>query len=118
GISPRRGDPAVSAISTAARTSPSSTSQDIVVPSHVEADLEHVAVDDLVVLPLDPQPALFLRLGPRADVEEVLPEDHLGPDEAALEVGVDHARAFGRLGTRPERPRARFGVAGGADAAP
>ena len=41
-------------------------------PSHVEADLEHVAVDDLVVLPLDPQLALLLRLRPRADVEQLV----------------------------------------------
>ena len=40
-------------------------------PSHVEADLEHVAVDDLVVLALDAQLALLLRLRPRADLEQL-----------------------------------------------
>ena len=90
---PRRRARAVSATSTAASTSPSRTSQAIAAaPSHVEADLEHVAVDDLVVLPLDAQLALFLGLRPRADVEELLPVDHLGPDEA---------RAAGRSGSRP-----------------
>src|ERR1700759_3649652 len=62
--SPRRRAREGSASWTAARTSPSRTSQDIQGPSHVEADLEHVAVDDLVVLPLDAQLALLLRLGP------------------------------------------------------
>ena len=48
-----------------ARARPSSAS------SHVEADLEHVAVDDLVVLALDAQLALLLRLGPRPDLEQL-----------------------------------------------
>ena len=40
--------------------------------SHVEADLEHVAVGDLVVLPLDPELAEILGLRPRPDLEELL----------------------------------------------
>ena len=36
----------------------------------------------------------------------------------ALQVGVDHARALGRLGAGAERPRARLGVAGGEERAP
>src|SRR5437773_506399 len=81
----RRGRP-VSATSTAANTSPSRTSHAMsAASSHVEADLEHVAVDDLVILPLDAELALLLRFRPRADVEEVAPEDDLGPDEAPLQ---------------------------------
>src|SRR4051812_30767906 len=71
-----------SATSTVANTSPSRTSHGtaaIVGASNVEADLQHVAVDHLVVLALDPQPARLLGLVPRAQREQLVPPDHLGP---------------------------------------
>src|SRR5262249_50892073 len=76
--------------------------------SDVEADLQHVAVDDHIVLALDAQLASFLRLGPRPDLEQVAPEDDFGTDETALQVGVDHARALRRGSTGTERPRTRL----------
>src|SRR5204862_6424460 len=80
--------------------------------SHVESDLEHIAVFDDVVLAFDAHPSLLLRLRPGSDVEELAPLDHLGADEAALQVGVDHARALGRARAGAERPRARLLLAG------
>src|SRR5215207_10175909 len=56
---------------------------------HVEADLQHIAVRDFVVLALDPQLADLLRLVPRSERQEFVPVDHLGPDETALHVAVD-----------------------------
>ena len=41
---------------------------------------------DDVVLALDAELADLLGLGPRAELEELVPVDHLGPDEAPLEV--------------------------------
>src|SRR5918996_5417763 len=76
---PRRRARRVSATSAAASTSPSRTSHGISKPLDVEPDLEHVSVLHLVLLPLDPQLAQLLGLGPRADVEELGPLDHLGP---------------------------------------
>ena len=40
-----------------------------------------------------------------------MPDDHLGADEAALQVGVDHAGALGRGRAGAERPRAGLLVA-------
>ena len=44
-------------------------------------------------------------------LEQLVPVDDLGPDEAALQVGVDHAGALGRLGAGAERPRPALLVA-------
>src|SRR5437899_11570676 len=85
---------------------------------HVEADLEDVAVAYFVVLALDPQLLQLARLRPRADLEELAPVDHLGPDESSLEVAVDDARAFGRLRTGAKGPRARLVLAGGEERQP
>src|SRR3954468_6266479 len=105
---PRSRDANDSATSRVARTSPSRTSQGI---SDVEPDLEDVAVLDLVVLAFDAELADFLGLVPRTEVEQLVPADDLGADEAALQVGVDHAGALGRLRTGAERPRPRLLVA-------
>ena len=64
--------------------------------SHVEADLEDVAVDDLVVLAFDAQLAHVLGRLPAAEGQQLVPADHFGPDEAALEVRVDDAGALDR----------------------
>src|SRR5690606_18093914 len=90
-----------SATSSVASTSPSRSNQAIVATAlrlHVEADLEDVAVLDLVVLALDAQSAEVARLGPAADLEQLVPVDDLGPDEAPLHVGVDAPGALGGLG--------------------
>src|SRR4051794_24993268 len=126
---PRSRALAVSAISSVASTSPSRTSHatgssyergDATAPagSDVEADLQHVAVDHLVVLALDPELAGFLGLVPRAQIEELVPPDDLGPDEAPLQVGVDDPGALGRLGAGPEGPRPALLVTGGEEGAP
>src|SRR5581483_7898418 len=113
------------ASSAVASTSPSRTSQ--AVPpacrlpapiSDVEADLEHVAVLDLVLLALDAELAELLRLRPRPDVEQVVPVDHLGADETTLQVRMDDTRALGCLGPGAERPRARLLVTRGEEGAP
>ncbi len=56
--------------------------------------------------------------GPRAQRKQLVPMDDLGPDEAALEVGMDHSGALWRLGPRPERPGPAFLVARGEKGAP
>src|SRR3546814_148499 len=71
----------------------------------VEPDLHDVAVLDDVVLALDAELPDLLGLVPRAELEELVPVDDLGPDEAALEVAVDDARALGCLVARAEGPR-------------
>ena len=74
-------------------------------PLHVEAELHHVAVAGDVVLALEADLAELLGLGPRADVEQLVPVDDLGPDEAALEVGVDAPGALrARWSRLVERP--------------
>src|SRR5829696_2197713 len=84
---------------------------------HVEAELHDVAVGDLVVLALDAHLADLAGLGPRADGDQLLPVDHLGPDEAALEVRVDDPGALRRLPTGAERPRPALLLAGGEERA-
>ena len=54
-----------------------------------------------------------LRAGLAAELDEIVIGDRLGADEAALEVGVDLARRFRRLGAAVHRPGARFLRAGG-----
>ena len=78
----------------------------------VEAELDDVAVVDDVVLALEADLAELLGLRPAADVEQLVPADHLGADEAALEVGVDAPGALRRRRAVAERPRPRLLVAG------
>src|SRR5580704_2031274 len=82
------------ATSSAANTSPSRSNHTAASPSHVEPDLQHVAVDHLVILTLDAQLARLLGRLPRAEIEQLVPPDHLGPDEAPLQVRVDHPCAL------------------------
>src|SRR5207302_1922096 len=110
--SPRRREPNLSATSTAASTCPSRKSQGISGSSDVEADLEHVAVLDLVVLALDAQATRVLGGVPRAELEQLVPSDDLGTDEASLQVGVDDTGALGRLGSGAEGPGPALLVAG------
>src|SRR5439155_7054560 len=109
-IRPRRRCLRVTTTSAAASTSSPRTSQGTIrsLESDVEADLEHVAVGDFVVLAFHAQPPDFSRLRPRANLEQLIPADDFGADEAALQVRVNHARAFRCLGAGAERPRARL----------
>src|SRR6185312_6334302 len=76
--------------------------------SVVEAELHHVAVLHDVVLALDASLALGAGLGDRTGLDEVVEADHLGLDEALLEVGVDDAGRLRGLPTLVDRPRARL----------
>ena len=64
--------------------------------SHVEAELNDVAVLHDVVLALHAHQAPRLRLGHRSGGDQVVVRDDLGLDEAPLEVSVDHAGGFRR----------------------
>src|SRR3990170_9072408 len=77
-----------------------------------EAHVEDVALADDVVLALDAQLAVVLRLFHRADGDELVVADDLGPDEAALEVRVDHAGGLGCLRAVADLPRAGLVLAG------
>src|SRR3990170_2399057 len=68
---PRRRVRRVDATSADARTRSSSPKSHMA--SDVEAELEHVAVDDLVVLPLDAQLADVASLRPRPELEQLVP---------------------------------------------
>src|SRR5579862_7056813 len=92
--SPRRRSRREVAISAEASTSPLRSNHAI---SDVEPDLQHVAVLDLVVLSFDAKLARLLGRLPRPEPQQFVPADDLGPDKATLEVGVDDARALGRL---------------------
>src|SRR5262249_50297695 len=112
---PRRRSRRDAATSRLASTSPSRSSQGMprryrrrAAVSDVEADLHHVAVLDDVLLALDPQLADLLGLHPRAELQELVPADDLGADEAPFEVAVDHAGALRRLVAGSEGPGPRL----------
>src|SRR5512135_1721993 len=69
--------------------------------SHVEAEMEDVAVLDGVVATLEAHLALLLGLRLAATGDEILGRDGLGGDEAALEIRMDHAGGLGRFGAAP-----------------
>src|SRR5207244_2855995 len=54
--------------------------------SDVETDLEDVAVDDLVILAFHPQPPGCFGGCPRSELQQLVPANHLGPDEPALQI--------------------------------
>src|SRR5450755_4563297 len=82
-------------------------------PSHVEAEVHHVAVAHHVVLALDGQLARLARSRLAAELHVVLPPDDLGLDEALLEVRMDDARGAGGLAPATDGPGAHLGLAGG-----
>src|SRR5581483_8239608 len=86
--------------------------------SDVEADLEYVAIDDFILLALDPQLARLSGPGPGTELEQFVPVDHLGPDEPSLQVRMDHPGTLGGFGPGPERPGPALLVAGGEERAP
>ena len=59
--------------------------------SDVETKLDHVAVLHDVILSFDSQFAGFARLGEGAERDEIVEVDGFRGDEAALEIGMDHA---------------------------
>lgn len=66
---------------------------------HVEAEIDHVAVLDHIVLALGAQQALFLGRSHAAAAGHHLVEiDSLSPNEAPLNIGVDLACGLGSLG--------------------
>src|SRR3954471_25011430 len=85
--------------------------------SDAEAELDHVAVLDDVVLALQAHLAQLTGLRPGADVEQLVPLDHLGPDEPALEVGVDAPGALRRGRALEEGPGAGLLLARGQERA-
>src|SRR3972149_11473129 len=81
--------------------------------SDTEQDVHHVSVLDKVLLPLAAQTAVLLRLRETARRQQLIPADHLRPDEPALDVRVD---ATGRLqdgGPGGRRPGAALRIAAG-----
>src|ERR1700757_3708425 len=81
--------------------------------SDIEPEVHDVALLDDIVLPLEAQlPGLACAGFPLAG-EVVGKGDDLGAYEAALEVGMDHARSLGCRGADAHRPGAHFLRAGG-----
>src|SRR5690348_17624263 len=72
--------------------------------SDVEAEFDDVAVAHDVVLALDAGLARGPGGGQRAGRDQVLVGDHLGLDEAALEVAVDDAGCLRRRRANLNRP--------------
>ena len=64
---------------------------------HVEAEIDHVAVLDHVVLALAAQKALLLGGGHAAAGDHLTEIDGLRPDEAPLNIGVDLSGGLGAL---------------------
>src|SRR5207248_3204896 len=81
--------------------------------SYIEEEVHHVAVVHHVFLAFDAQEALGARRGLRPLREKLVPPDHLGPDESALEIRVDDARGLRRPGSLADDPGAAFVLAGG-----
>jgi hypothetical protein len=75
--------------------------------------VDHVAVLHHVFLAFQPPLAGVLRALLALVVHEIVVGDHLGADEALLEVGVDHAGGLWRGGADAHGPGAHFLHAGG-----
>src|SRR3546814_2334919 len=63
--------------------------------SDVEAEVQHVAFLDAVLLAFQAQAAGVAGAGFAAVLDEVVVADGFGADEALFEVGVDHAGGLG-----------------------
>src|SRR5690349_8762915 len=74
----------------------------------VEAEGHHVSFLDDVVLAFEPQPTRIACPGLAAVLDEIIVRDRLCADEAALEIGVDHARGLRRGRAALDGPRADF----------
>src|SRR5690348_7393438 len=67
-----------------------------VTSSDVETEMHHVAIAHDVVAPFNGLLARFAALRFAAELDEVFPPNHFSFDEAALEVGVNHAGGLRR----------------------
>ena len=75
--------------------------------------MHHIAVLHDVVLALKAHFARFFRPTLAAARDVVLVANHLGADEAALKVVVDHARGLRSFPALRDRPRAHLHLASG-----
>src|SRR4051812_9620568 len=71
-------------------------------------DVDYIAVGNDVVATLDPQQSTIARRNVAAAFDEVLPGDHLGLDEALLNLGVDLTRRLPGGRATAQRPRHRL----------
>src|SRR5258706_15334265 len=78
-----------------------------------EAEVHHVAVDDDVILALEPEFSRFTRAGFAVTRDVIVIGDRFSADEALLEIGMDDARRLRRAGAARDRPGARLFRAGG-----
>src|SRR5687767_14458028 len=81
--------------------------------SDVEPEMHDVGLADDVFLALEAQLARLARTGFPLVRDVVVERDGFGADEAALEVGVDHARGLRRRRPGAHGPGAHFLRAGG-----
>src|SRR3972149_5088667 len=81
--------------------------------SDTEQDVHHVSVLDKVLLPLAAQTAVLLRLRETARRQQLIPADHLRPDEPALDVRVDATSRLQDGGPGGQRPGAALRIAAG-----
>src|SRR2546422_4331970 len=81
-----------------------------------EAEVDDVAVLDDVVLALEPQLPRLAALGLAPEAHELVVGDHLGADEAALDVAVDLARRLEGRRAAADRPGPALVLAGGEEA--
>ena len=74
--------------------------------SDVEAEMQDVAFLHPVFLAFQPQAAGVAGPGFAPVPDEIVVADGFGPDEALLEIGVDHSGGLrrGRAGPAPSRP--------------
>src|SRR5262245_65566319 len=75
--------------------------------------MHDVAVGDHVGFALEPHLAHLLRAGLAAERYVVVVGDGLGPNEAALEIGMDDRRRLRRLGPAADGPGRRLLAPGG-----
>src|SRR5262245_50466280 len=74
-------------------------------------EVNHVSVEDDVLLAFEPQLGVVAAAGDRAAREQVLVAADLRADEAALDVSVDLAGGVLRVGSAGDRPGAVFVLA-------
>src|SRR5215208_4620002 len=77
------------------------------------SEVDHVAVEDDVLLALEPQLRVVAKRGERSTREQVLIAAHFGADEPALDVGVDLAGRVLRVRAARDGPRAVLVLADG-----
>src|SRR5437867_11413219 len=78
-----------------------------------KSEMDNVAVLDDVLFPFEAKLSCLLALGFASKGDEILIGNHLGADEAALDVTVDFSRSFPSVGSLRDRPCADFVFARG-----